>query len=238
MANCCEDKSCEIDALREKHSRVLKIVLVINAVMFLVESTTGWLAHSTSLMADGLDMLGDALVYGMSLYVLTRSQQQQAKVALAKGGFMMLFGLFVLGDAIYKAIHPVLPDAVTMGVIGALALIANLVCFILLYTHREDNLNMSSTWLCSRNDLFANVGVLVAAGLSYVFISKWPDIVIGTAIAILFLKSSWSVIKEAIDAIKQPEPIGVQFNTKPATQSLNIKIQRKTHSSKRNKSFE
>lgn len=125
-----------------------------------------------------------------------------------------------------------LPDAATMGVIGALALIANLVCFILLYTHREDNLNMSSTWLCSRNDLFANVGVLVAAGLSYIYISKWPDIVIGTAIAILFLKSSWSVIKEAIDAIKQPEPILIQFDTKPATQSLNFKIQRKTHSSK------
>lgn len=80
MASCCEGKSCEIEALREKHSRVLKIVLVINAVMFLVESTTGWMAHSTSLMADALDMLGDALVYGMSLYVLTKSQQQQTKV--------------------------------------------------------------------------------------------------------------------------------------------------------------
>ena len=202
MASCCEDKSCEIDALREKHSRVLKIVLVINAVMFLVESTTGWLANSTSLMADALDMLGDALVYGMSLYVLTKSQQQQAKVALAKGGFMLLFGLFVLGDAAYKIFHPIIPNVQTMGVIGAIALIANLICFFLLYTHKEDNLNMSSTWLCSRNDLFANVGVLIAAGVSYLFISMWPDIVMGTAIAILFLKSSWHVIKEARVAMK------------------------------------
>ena len=200
MASCCEDKSCEIDALREKHSRVLKIVLVINAVMFLVESTTGWLANSTSLMADALDMLGDALVYGMSLYVLTKSQQQQAKVALAKGGFMLLFGLFVLGDA--AIFHPIIPNVQTMGVIGAIALIANLICFFLLYTHKEDNLNMSSTWLCSRNDLFANVGVLIAAGVSYLFISMWPDIVMGTAIAILFLKSSWHVIKEARVAMK------------------------------------
>lgn len=204
MASCCEDKSCEIDALREKHSRVLKIVLVINAVMFLVEGATGWLANSTSLMADALDMLGDALVYGMSLYVLTKSQQQQANVALAKGGFMLLFGLFVLGDALYKTFHPIMPNVQAMGVIGAIALIANLVCFFLLYTHKEDNLNMSSTWLCSRNDLFANVGVLIAAGVSYIFISKWPDIVVGTAIALLFLKSSWHVIKEAFIEIKKP----------------------------------
>ncbi len=232
MASCCEDKSCEIDALREKHSRVLKIVLVINAVMFLVEGATGWLANSTSLMADALDMFGDALVYGMSLYVLTKSQQQQAKVALAKGGFMLLFGLFVLGDALYKTFHPIMPNVQTMGVIGAIALIANLVCFFLLYTHKEDNLNMSSTWLCSRNDLFANVGVLIAAGVSYLFISKWPDIVVGTAIALLFLKSSWHVTKEALIAIKQPEPKVDESKEPSNIQSVGIKIQRKPRSTK------
>ena len=92
----------------------------------------------------------------------------------------------------------------TMGVIGAIALTASLVCFFFLYTHKEDNLNMSSTWLCLRNDLFANVGVLIAAGVSYLFISKWPDILVGAAIALLFLKSSWHVIKEAFIAIKKP----------------------------------
>lgn len=232
MASCCEDKSCEIDALREKHSRVLKIVLVINAIMFLLEGTTGWLANSTSLMADALDMLGDALVYGMSLYVLTKSQQQQAKVALTKGGFMLLFGLFVLGDAAYKAFHHIMPNVQTMGVIGAIALIANLVCFFLLYTHKEDNLNMSSTWLCSRNDLFANVGVLIAAGVSYLFISKWPDIVVGTAIALLFLKSSWHVIKESRVAMKQPEFNNTESKEPSNIQSFAIKIQRKSSSLK------
>lgn len=202
MANCCEDKSCEITALREKQGRVLKIVLLINAGMFLLEGSAGLLANSTSLMADALDMLGDAMVYGMSLYVLTRNQRQQAGVALSKGVFMLLFGLFVLGDAAYKLIYPVLPDAATMGIIGALALAANLVCFLLLYTHRADNLNMSSTWLCSRNDLFANVGVLVAAALSYLFISQWPDILIGTLIAALFLKSAWQVIRQSLTEFK------------------------------------
>ena len=228
MASCCEDKSCEIDALREKHSRVLKIVLVINAVMFLLEGTTGWLANSTSLMADALDMFGDALVYGMSLYVLSKSQQQQAKVAFAKGGFMLLFGLFVLGDALYKTLHPIMPDVQTMGIIGAIALIANLGCFFLLYTHNEDNLNMSSTWLCSRNDLFANVGVLIAAVVSYLFVSKWPDIVVGTAIALLFLKSSWHVIKEALVAMKQPEITDTDSKVPSNIQSVTIKIQRKS----------
>lgn len=173
--------------------------------MFLLEGATGWLANSTSLMADALDMLGDALVYGMSLYVLTQSQQEQAKVALAKGGFMLLFGLFVLGDAVYKLFYPVMPNVEIMGIIGASALAANMICFFLLYTHREDNLNMSSTWLCSRNDLFANAGVLVAAGLSYLFLSRWPDILMGTAIATLFLKSAWHVTKQSLEAIRQPK---------------------------------
>lgn len=183
-------------------------------------------------MADALDMFGDALVYGMSLYVLTKSQQQQAKVALAKGGFMLFFGLFVLGDAVYKAFHPIMPDVQTMGIIGALALLANLVCFYLLYTHKEDNLNMSSTWLCSRNDLFANVGVLIAAAISYLFISKWPDIVMGTAIALLFLKSSWYVINEALIAINQPVMVSSKSKVPTSIQSVGIKIQRKPHSVK------
>lgn len=226
MASCCEDKSCEVTALREKHSRVLKVVLMINAVMFLLEGMTGWWANSTSLMADALDMLGDALIYGMSLYVLTKSLRQQAKVTLVKGVFMLLFGLFVLGDATYKLIHPVMPDVRMMGVIGSLALIANLGCFFLLYSHKEDNLNMSSTWLCSRNDLFANVGVLLAAGISYLFLSKWPDILMGTAIALLFLKSSWYVTQEALDAIMQPEPIIIEPKVHTNIQSVEIKVQR------------
>jgi cation diffusion facilitator family transporter len=205
MADCCENKSCEISALRVKQGRVLKTVLFINAAMFLVEGSAGLLANSTSLMADALDMLGDAMVYGLSLYVLTKDQRQQARVALVKGGFMLLFGLFVLGDAAHKIFFSVLPDAATMGIIGTVALAANLVCFLLLYTHRADNLNMSSTWLCSRNDLFANIGVLAAAALSYVFVSQWPDILVGAVIAGLFLKSAWHVIRQSLAGLQAPK---------------------------------
>lgn len=222
MANCCEDKACEITSLVNKHRKVLQVVLAINAVMFLVEGTYGWLANSTSLMADALDMLGDALVYGMSLYVLTQSKQQLAKVALAKSGFMLVFGLFVLADATYKVFNPAMPNIETMGIVGILALTANLVCFFLLFAHRDDNLNMSSTWLCSRNDLIANVGILFAALAGYLLTSKWPDILVGSLIALLFIRSAWSVSKQAFKEMIQPElvetspieAVGVQFMKK------------------------
>lgn len=209
MANCCEDKSCEITALRDRHGRVLWIVLIINAVMFLVEGSAGLVAHSTALLADALDMLGDALVYGFSLFVLARSARWQAGAALAKGSFMFLFGIGVLGEAMYKMFHPVMPSAGTMGGIGGLAFAANLVCFFLLYRHRSDNLNMSSTWLCSRNDLIANVGVLLAAAVSYSLLSRWPDIVVGVIIASLFLSSAFKVLRGSIVALRAPPPLHV-----------------------------
>jgi cation diffusion facilitator family transporter len=201
MSDCCEDKGCEVTALRESHSRVLWIVLGINAAMFVFEGWWGLVAHSTSLLADALDMLGDALVYGFSLIVLTRSERWQAGAALAKGTFMLLFGLGVLGEAVYKVVHPVMPGVEIMGIVGGIALAANMTCFFLLYRHRSDNLNMSSTWLCSRNDLIANVGVLLAAGAAYLVASRWPDIIVGCIIAGVFLKSAFHVLSQAAKAL-------------------------------------
>ncbi|MVF23121.1 cation transporter [Methylocaldum sp. BRCS4] len=212
MTNCCEDKSCEIVALRAaNHGRVLWIVLMINVAMFFVEGWAGLLAHSTSLLADALDMFGDALVYGFSLFVLARSARWQAGAALAKGSFMLAFGLGVLGEAAYKALHPIMPGVETMGAIGGVALAANLVCFFLLYRHRGDNLNMRSTWLCSRNDLIANVSVLLAAAGSYLLASRWPDIVVGSLIASLFLSSAFSVLRQSIRALRAPSTLSPQI---------------------------
>lgn len=201
MKSCCEDKGCEISILRNSHGRVLKAVLIINVVMFIVEGWAGIAAHSTSLLADALDMLGDALVYGFSLFVLARSERWQAGAALAKGVFMLVFGLGVLTEAIYKAFHPIMPGVELMGLIGGLALVANLTCFFLLYRHRDDNLNMSSTWLCSRNDLLANLGVLAAAAGSYLLASRWPDILVGGIIATLFLCSASNVLRQSLTAL-------------------------------------
>lgn len=202
MADCCQNKGCEITALRARHKRVLWIVLAINSAMFLVEGAAGLLAHSTALLADALDMLGDALVYGFSLFVLARSMRWQAGAALAKGIFMAGFGVAVLADAGVKVLVPVMPNVAAMGIVGGLALAANAGCFFLLYRHRSDNLNMSSTWLCSRNDLIANAGVLLAAGVGALFTSRWPDIMVGVAIALLFLRSAFGVIRDGIRALR------------------------------------
>lgn len=202
MKPCCDDKSTEVMALRESHGRVLWIVLVINAAMFVIEGGAGLLAHSTSLLADALDMLGDSLVYGFSLFVLARSTRWQAGAALAKGGFMLVFGFGVLAEAIFKIIHPVFPGVKAMGIVGGVALAANLVCFFLLYHHRGDNLNMNSTWICSRNDLIANAGVLFAAAASYVLSSRWPDIIVGAVIATLFLMSAVGIVRDSRRALQ------------------------------------
>jgi len=197
MADCCNDKACEIEALRDRQSSILKIVLGINAVMFAVELTAGLLASSVSLIADSLDMLGDALVYGFSLYVVARGAKMKAISALFKGSIMAAFGLFVLGQAIYKIIVPQVPVFEAIGAIGLLALAANSICFVLLWRHRADDINMSSVWLCSRNDIAANVSVLFAAAGVWLTDSGWPDILVGLALAALFLRSALFVLRGA-----------------------------------------
>lgn len=202
MANCCNDKACELEALRARQSSTLKIVLGINAVMFLVEITAGMLSGSVSLVADSLDMLGDALVYGFSLYVVARGERSKAIAALFKGGIMAMLGLFVLGQAIYKVIFPYVPAFEAIGAIGLLALAANSLCFYLLWRHRSDDINMSSVWLCSRNDVIANISVLFAAAGVWYTDSGWPDILVGFALAVLFLRSAIFVLRGAVAAFR------------------------------------
>ncbi|MBI5007429.1 MAG: cation transporter [Nitrosomonadales bacterium] len=202
MADCCSGKSCELEALRERQSATLKTVLVINAVMFVVELSAGLLSGSVSLVADSLDMLGDALVYGFSLYVVARGAAMKARAALFKGVIMLGFGLFVLGQAIWRIIHPELPVFETIGLIGLLALTTNGYCFYLLWKHRSEDINMSSIWLCSRNDIIANVSVLFAAAGVWLTHSGWPDIAVGLALAALFLRSALHVLRESIRELR------------------------------------
>lgn len=201
MKSCCENKSEELNQV--KHRNVLVAVLVINTIMFLVEFSAGLLSNSTALLADSLDMLGDAIVYAFSLYVVGKSIKWKARAALLKGALMSAFGFFVLGEAVYKVISQVSPVAETMGVIGFIALMANTICLFLLMKHRDDDINMRSTWICSRNDIIANLGVLLAAVFVFYFNSKWPDIVTGLIIASIFLKSSVSIIKDSVEELKE-----------------------------------
>ncbi len=195
---CCEAKATELAALRLRQGRVLAVVLAVNVAMFCIEFGAGLLSGSTALLADSLDMLGDSFVYGFSLLVLHRSLAWHTRAALAKGVIMAAFGVGVLLAAGFRLRAGVPPLAPTMLAIGTLALVANAYCFALLWRHRADDINLRSTWLCSRNDLIANGAVLVAAGLVAWSESLWPDVIVGIAIAILFLRTATLVLRESL----------------------------------------
>ena len=197
MDPCCESKEHELTELRDRQGRVLVTVLAINGAMFCVEFGAGLLSRSTALLGDSLDMLGDAMVYGISLYVLRRGRVWRTRAALLKGAIMLVFGAGVLLEAGLRLRAGVLPIAHTMAGVGLLALAANTVCFALLWSHRSDDINLRSTWLCSRNDLVANGAVLVAAALVVSFHSAWPDVLVGVGIAALFLRTAVSVLRDA-----------------------------------------
>jgi Co/Zn/Cd efflux system component len=198
MADCCEDKSCAIDALRERQSATLRIVLAINAAMFALELGAGLAAGSTALLSDSLDNLGDALTYGLSLYAVARGARDKAKVALFKGGLILAAGLFVLAQLVYRVAHPALPLFEAMGAVGLVALAANGACLALLWRHRAEDVNMASVWECSRNDVAANASVLVAAAGVWAFGAAWPDLAVGLLLALLFLRSAARVLRGAV----------------------------------------
>lgn len=208
--DCCAAKSDEISLLAQHADikRVLVIVLCINFAMFLAEFSAGLAASSTALMADAVDMLGDALVYVLSLYALGRGQRWQAGAALTKGVVIALLGLSIAVEALYKMAHGVVPIAGTMVLFGTLALAANLVCLGLLYRHRDRDVNLSSTFECSRNDVIANGGVLLAATGVHWLGAGWPDIAVGGIIAALFLRSAVSVLHEAWPQFRASRTVG------------------------------
>jgi Co/Zn/Cd efflux system component len=180
-----------------RQRRVLQIVLALNSGMFLLELGTGLLARSTALVADSADMLGDALVYGVSLYAVGRGAAWTARAALLKGGLMAVFAVGVLGQAALKLARGAAPVAEAMGAVGLIALAANALCVVLLWRLRDDDVNMRSAWLCSRNDVVANVAVLLAAGVVWATGSGVPDLAVGLAIAAMFGSSAARVLRDA-----------------------------------------
>jgi Co/Zn/Cd efflux system component len=177
--------------------RALWIALVLNAVMFFVEILSGWQAGSVSLLADAVDFFGDAVSYGLSLFVLSLTMVWRSRTALAKGLVMGIYGVLVLTKAGISAAQDVVPEARTMGVVGVLALIVNVGVAILLYTHRNGDANMRSVWLCTRNDAISNLAVLLAAFGVFGTGAGWPDLVVASIMGGLALIASRSVIAHA-----------------------------------------
>lgn len=202
MSDCCEGESCAIGALRERQSGTLKLVLGINAVMFVVVAVFGLLSGSTALLADSLDNLGDALTYALSLYAVSRDERTKGWVAMFKAALILSAALFVIGQIAYKLLHPSVPVFEMMGGIGLLSLAANATCLAVLWKHRQEDVNMSSVWECSRNDIASNIAVLLAAAGVWLFSAGWPDIVVGSLLAALFLRSALRVSRGALLAIR------------------------------------
>jgi Co/Zn/Cd efflux system component len=201
--DCCSAKSRELERLagQADQRRVLRAVLAINAAMFVVEFAAGLIAGSAALMADSVDMAGDAFIYALSLYALSRGDRWKGGAALVKGIVILAFGIGIAVDIAIKIESGIPPSSTLMLVFGGIALVANLACLRLLWRFRAHDVNMASTFECSRNDVISNVGVLAAAVLVAATDSAWPDILVGGVIAILFLRSAARVIRAALPAV-------------------------------------
>jgi Co/Zn/Cd efflux system component len=199
MAGCHHDHcSVTFDGESAAYRRVLWIVVAINAAMFLTELLAGAFANSMALQADALDFLGDSLTYGASLYVIGRSAQLRAGVAMAKGLSLAVMGLVVLGLSIHKVFVAGAPDAYVMSGVGVMALVANAVSVVLLLKFRAGDANVRSVWLCSRNDAIGNVAVIAAAGMVAWTGTPWPDLIVAIAMASLFLHSATLILRQAL----------------------------------------
>lgn len=185
------------DGMDRSYKRILWTVIAINAAMFLVEMSAGRLAGSQALQADALDFLGDALTYGMSLAVIGMSLRVRSTAALLKGASLLLMGVWVFGSTAYQILVLGVPRAEIMGIIGFLALAANLASVMLLMRYKDGDANVRSVWLCSRNDAIGNVAVMLASAAVWLTASAWPDLVVAIIMAGLFLRSAQLILVQA-----------------------------------------
>jgi len=201
-AHCDHHHADDKSASSPRYRKILWLALIINLAMFFVEIGAGFKSGSTSLLADAIDFFGDAANYGVSIAVLSAGLALRSRAALLKGACMIGFGLFVLARAVWMYTQGGTPEALTMGSIGLLALVANVAVAAMLYAYREGDANMRSVWLCSRNDAIGNIAVMLAAlgvaGTS----SAWPDLLVASGMAVLALVGGWSVVKQALIEIK------------------------------------
>ncbi|MFO6419358.1 cation transporter [Hylemonella sp. W303a] len=193
-----------------RYQAILWVALVLNAGMFALEIAAGIHAGSLSLLADAVDFAGDALNYGVSLAVLTAALHWRARAALVKSLSMMGFGLYVLCHALWSIWHGDIPEALTMGVVAALALAVNVAVAAMLYAFREGDANMRSVWLCSRNDAIGNVAVMLAALGVFGTGSAWPDLVVASLMAALALHGGWLVMRQARTELRHGTSVDAQ----------------------------
>jgi Co/Zn/Cd efflux system component len=206
MSDNCQSNHCHNDPPAPSNSpqyrRILWIALVLNAGMFLIELLASNSSGSNALFADAIDFFGDAVNYGISIFVLASTQLWRSRTAWFKGLCMGLFGIFVINRAGWLAYQGLTPEAFTMGWVGGLALLVNVSVALLLYAYREGDANMRSVWLCTRNDAIGNVAVIAAAGAVALSASRWPDVIVSLGMGCLALQSAWLVLRQAQKEIR------------------------------------
>lgn len=203
MSGCCDDKV--FVGMSAGYKRALMAVIVINAVMFFVEITAGFKSGSQSLLADALDFAGDSATYTISLLVIGASIRTRAKASLFKGGSLVVIAAVILISSCVRFFGDAVPVAETMGLIGVIALLANLLSLLILMRWRDGDSNVRSVWLCSRNDAIGNVGVIIAGIVVAMTGAAWPDLLVAVLLASLFLRSSISIIAQAQTELKTGE---------------------------------
>lgn len=189
--------SCNDAAVDASQRKVLILVLAINAAMFLVEFTAGWFSESTGLVADSLDMLADAFVYGVGLYAVGRTLRHKARAAWLSGVLESLLAIGVLSDVVRRYVFGSEPEGLWMIGIAALALLANVTALLLLAAHRQGGIHMRAMWICTNNDVLVNVAVIGSGALVIWLGSPVPDLAVGVMVSLLVLRNSIRILREA-----------------------------------------
>ncbi len=191
------DCGCEIEIKNKAQSRVLMTLLVINISMFFIEITLGIMSDSTALIADSLDMLSDAAVYGIALYAVGRAARLKVGAAHLSGIFQIILGALVLADIVRRILFGSEPEPYFMVIVGGAALVANIICLLLISKHKEDEVHMRASWIFSKNDVIANVGIIASGVLVYLFDARYPDVIVGLMIAVLVIHGGLDIMRDA-----------------------------------------
>lgn len=198
MSSC----GCGSDQTEHMEKRTLIVLLSINAFMFCLELILGWFAQSTGLIADSLDMLADATVYGLSLYAVGKGVVKQAGAARLSGYLQIILGLGVLFEVVRRLLFGSEPESTLIVVVGFVALLANVVCLVLISKHREGGVHMRASWIFSTNDVIANLGVIVSGALVALVGSRYPDLIVGAIISIVVVRGGLRILRDANDELE------------------------------------
>ncbi len=191
------DCGCGAEQADELERKTLVILLSINAFMFVTELGLGWIAQSTGLIADSLDMLADAAVYCVSLYAVGKGVLKQAKSAQVSGTLQVLLGFGVLFEVVRRVIFGSEPESLMIMAVGFLALLANVACLMLISKHREGGVHMRASWIFSTNDVIANLGVIISGALVAIVGNRYPDLIVGAVISLVVIRGGITILKDA-----------------------------------------